>query len=95
MSDAVSRDAVMQLLQEWTYCCDVEDAVRALPAVQPGHVNETPKIEHDATDMLKLSVQGEAREDGIRLAAALVKERLGNSHLSNKILALIEKPKGS
>tara|TARA_R110000868_G_scaffold118010_1_gene313152 strand:+ start:905 stop:1180 length:276 start_codon:yes stop_codon:yes gene_type:complete len=33
--DAVSRDAVMQLLQEWTYCCDVEDVVRALPAVQP------------------------------------------------------------
>ena len=28
--DAVSRDAVMQLLQEWTYCCDVEDVVRAL-----------------------------------------------------------------
>ena len=35
MSDAVSRDAVMHLLQEWTYCCDVEDLVRALPAVQP------------------------------------------------------------
>lgn len=35
MSDAVSRDAVMQLLQEWTYCCDAEEVVRALPAVQP------------------------------------------------------------
>jgi len=34
MSDAVSRDAVMHLLQEWTYCCDVEDVVRAFPTVQ-------------------------------------------------------------
>ena len=106
MSDTVSRDAVLHALQEWTYCCDVEDVVRALPAVQPDladpnvvhanmlrgtiakptlkqikhiygdavqikmtmqdeaeaqlrwiaavqpHVNETPKSEHDARDVL-------------------------------------------
>lgn len=28
------------------------DAIRALPAVQPGHVNETPKSEHDERVML-------------------------------------------
>lgn len=50
MSDAVSRDAVMHLLQEWTYCCDVEAEVRALPAVQP-HVNKTQKSKHDAVKL--------------------------------------------
>ena len=35
MSDWISRAAVLQTLQEWTYCCDAEDAIRALPAVQP------------------------------------------------------------
>ena len=38
--DAVSRDAVMHALQEWTYCCDAEEVVRALPAVQPVTVQQ-------------------------------------------------------
>ena len=29
----------------------------ALPAVQPGHVNETPKSEHDARNMLTLTAE--------------------------------------
>ena len=116
MSDTVSRDAVLHALQEWTYCCDAEDVVRALPAVQPDarikqyeesyqyalhlaealrenyppnpdfrflgdlaglltqidnmvaglsqtavqltHVNETPKIEHDARDVLTPATKG-------------------------------------
>ena len=70
MSDAVSRDAVMQLLQEWTYCCDVEDAVRALPAVQPDALVEINQLDAEFDSEIF-------------------------SHLSNKLLALIEKPKGT
>ena len=44
MSDAVSRDAVMHALQEWTYCCDAEDVVRALPAAQPVTVDQLAQI---------------------------------------------------
>ena len=61
MSDAVSRDAVMHLLQEWTYCCDVEAEVRALPAVQP-HVNKTPKSEHVPGDVLTPATKGAAHD---------------------------------
>jgi 2-phospho-L-lactate guanylyltransferase (CobY/MobA/RfbA family) len=50
----------MHLLQEWTYCCDVEAEVRALPAVQPAHVNETPKSEHEAAVMLTPATKGGA-----------------------------------
>jgi hypothetical protein len=35
MSDLISREDVLAIVQEWTYCSDVEDLVRALPAVQP------------------------------------------------------------
>ena len=35
MSNLVRRQDVLDIVQEWTYCSDVEDLVRALPAVQP------------------------------------------------------------
>ena len=38
---------------------------RAFPAVQPAHVNETPKSEHDAVNMLTLTAERD------RLAAAV------------------------
>ena len=36
---------------------DIDAAVRALPAVQP-HVNETPKSEHDAANVLNPATKG-------------------------------------
>ena len=59
MSDWISREAVLQALQEWTYCCDAENVVRALPALQPAHVNETPKSEHDAANVLTPATKGD------------------------------------
>jgi hypothetical protein len=47
MSDLISREDVLAIVQEWTYCSDVEDLVRALPAVQP----EAPAI-REAVRML-------------------------------------------
>ena len=105
---AALRETLLDLITEqsegeWddkTIAADIEVflprilALIDMTAVQSGHVNKTPKSEHLDGDVLKLSVQAAAREDGICLAAALVKERLGNSHLSNKILALIDTPKG-
>jgi hypothetical protein len=35
MSDLVRRQDALAIVQEWTYCSDVEDLVRALPAVRP------------------------------------------------------------
>jgi len=54
--------------------CDDAEAVEvlanALPAVQPAHVNETPKSEHDAANMLTPDATA-IREaaDGLRKAA--------------------------
>ena len=36
MTDMIKRDDALALLNSWTYCCDAEDAVRALPAVTVG-----------------------------------------------------------
>ena len=40
MSDLIKRDDALALLNSWTYCCDAEDAVRALPAVDPAAIRE-------------------------------------------------------
>ena len=68
---------------------------RALPAVQPTHVNETPKSEHEDADMLTPD-----REAALREAAAMVET--GAMHggedtqvlldVRDAILALIDKP---
>ena len=60
------------------------------PAVQP-HVTETPKSEHEGADMLKLSVQGKAREAALREAAAACIWDDGDASRA-AILALIDKP---
>ena len=52
MSDAVSRDAVLDILSDEGWLGDSFRRIRALPAVQSGHVNETPKSEHDERVML-------------------------------------------
>ena len=35
MSDLIRREAVLSILDAGTYCCNVKELVRALPAVQP------------------------------------------------------------
>lgn len=35
MSDMISREDVLNILGEQTYCCDAEELILALPAVQP------------------------------------------------------------
>ena len=56
---------------EGGYNAIIDVARRALPAVQPGHVNETPKSEHDTANMLTLTAERdrlrEALRDGRRL----------------------------
>ena len=46
--------------------CDSAEAVEvlanALPAVQPAHVNEKPKSEHDAANVLTLATKGAAHD---------------------------------
>ena len=55
------------------------------------HVNETPKSEHEAANVLKLSVQGKAREAALREAAAACIWDDGDASRA-AILALIDKP---
>ena len=68
MSDLIRReDALAEVL---AYLCsapahdeellrwDMEQLIRALPAVQPGHVNETLKSEHDDANMLTPATKG-------------------------------------
>ena len=57
MSDEVSRDAVLDILDEEEWRVLAIAAVLALPAVQP-HVNEAPKSEHDARDVLTPATKG-------------------------------------
>ena len=47
------------------WCYVRADLARASPAVQPAHVNETPKNEHDTANMLTLTAERD------RLAAAV------------------------
>ena len=55
--DAVSRDAVLDILSDEGWLGDSLRRISALPAVQP-HVNETPKSEHDARDVLTPATKG-------------------------------------
>lgn len=82
MSDAVSRDAVMQLLQEWTYCCDVEDLVRALPAVQPdareAALREAAALAETVSEKWR-EEDGMAKDTCSRVSAAIL-ALIGESH---------------
>jgi hypothetical protein len=55
MSDLIRRDAVLDILSDEGWLGDSFRRIAALPAVQPdAHVNETPKSEHEAENMLTL-----------------------------------------
>ena len=58
MSDAVSRAAVLDILRDEGWLGDSLRRIHALPAAQPCHVNETPKSEHDAANMLTPATKG-------------------------------------
>ena len=66
MSDAVSREDVVEYLKSQLWIDGFVEvpadelivAIRALPAVQPAHVNETPKSEHVPGDMLTPATKG-------------------------------------
>jgi hypothetical protein len=45
MSELIKRDDALALLNSWTYCCDAEDAVRALPAIDPATIREAALLE--------------------------------------------------
>lgn len=40
MDDLIKRDDALAALNSWTYCCDAEDAIRALPANDPAAIRE-------------------------------------------------------
>ena len=48
MSDLISREDVLNILDEQTYCCDAEELIRALPAVQPDAVAIREAVLNDA-----------------------------------------------
>ena len=56
---------------EGGYNAIIDVARRALPAVQPGHVNETPKSEHDERVMLTLTAE---RDQLLKLLEAIIDE---------------------
>ena len=58
MSDWISREAALEILEDEGWLGDSLRRIRALPAVQPAHVNETPKSEHDARDVLTPATKG-------------------------------------
>lgn len=62
MSDLIRREDAYAAIRGLTRHIDRIAAITALPAVQPGHVNETPKSEHDARNMLTPATKGE-RDD--------------------------------
>ena len=62
MSDLIRREDAYAAIRGLTRHIDRIAAIRALPAVQPAHVNKTPKSEHDARDMLTPATKGE-RDD--------------------------------
>ena len=63
-----------------------------LTAVQPdAHVNETPKIEHEAENMLTLDAAA-IREAALREVLALPRHDFGQAIWADHILALIDKP---
>ena len=61
MSDLIRREDARLIALE--YISDsmerhgALEAISAIPAVQPGHVNETPKSEHDERVMLTLTAE--------------------------------------
>ena len=57
MSDLIRRDDAYAAIRGLTRHIDRIAAITALPAVQP-HVNETPKREHDAVNMLTRAAKG-------------------------------------
>lgn len=72
MSDLIRREDAARIAEDhnldiWEYSTGnrsrighdpVAEAIRALPTVQPGHVNKTPKSEHDARDVLTPITKG-------------------------------------
>jgi len=67
---------------------------RALPAVQPGHVNETPKREHVPGDVLTIDAAA-IREAALReVLNAIWRDDLGEeaTAMYNQIVALLNTP---
>lgn len=74
MSDAVNRaidlseeyDTMMEVQRNpagaWMAIQELAGIISALPAVQPAHVNETQKGEHDARDVLTPATKGAAHD---------------------------------
>ena len=65
MSDLIRREDALRVTLAYasSYSAEqAETAINALPAVQPGHVNETPKSEHDAANMLTPATKGVAHD---------------------------------
>ena len=57
MSDLIRREDALAILDDEGWLGNSLRRIRVLPAVQP-HVNETPKSEHDARDMLTPATKG-------------------------------------
>ena len=60
MSDLIRREDAYAAIRGLTRHIDRIAAITALPAVQPAHVNETPKSEHDTANMLTPATKGGA-----------------------------------
>ena len=73
MSDLIRREDALALRDKladiigalpmssiYSALSEYRNAIRALPAVQPAHVNETPKREHVPGDVLTPATKGDA-----------------------------------
>ena len=60
MSDLIRREDVYAAIRDPAFNYDRIAAIRAIPAVQPAHVNETPKSEHVPGDVLTPATKGGA-----------------------------------
>ena len=75
MTDWISRDEVMHALQEWTYCCDAEEVVRALPAVQPDRERVAFAMWKAEADRAAPNVGKNRTLDGFMVAAEAEREK--------------------
>lgn len=89
MSDLIRREDAYAAIRGLTRHIDRIAAITAITAVQPAHVNKTPKSEHDAVNMLTPDREAALRE---ALAAVNAKWRSGAASTLDEVrgLALAE-----